>query len=332
MLRIQSIPKLVVAIMATTLLAIALACASEEEPTTAPTAAPTPTTPAAATPFSAVVQPTATPVDPAMTEDLTWMERYLKSPGYDPAWGEPIRGGTYIFGAQRDGVTFNLESQSCCYTHGCYAGLPSNSLFRIDAWTGDLTTIEGDLVESWDMAEDGLSLTMNLQEGVYFHELHPESPIPAEYNGGQISGDEFVCEDAVATYERFVNPPEWETGMKNESAQLQHLESMDCPDGVRGHTLVMNFSAPLGKTLGILAAGYPRDHSGQGMARVGVRFRGGGKTGHSAERKSRPTSTRCTAPGRLCQPSSIRASAQRSTPTPTTGARVCRSLTGITTW
>ena len=177
MIRNASIPRLLIAVLAVAMLAVALACASEEEPTTAPTAVSTPTTSAAATPFG-VGQPTATPVEPTDT-DLGWMDRYLQSPGYNPEWGQPIRGGTYVFGAQRDGVTFNLESQSCCYTHGCYAGLPSNSLFRIDAWTGDLTTVEGDLVESWNMSDDGLTLTMKLHEGVMFHELHPESPIPA---------------------------------------------------------------------------------------------------------------------------------------------------------
>ena len=255
MLRTTSIPRLLIVVLATTMLAVALACASEEEPTVAPTAVSTPTTSAAATPFG-VGQQTATPVEPTDT-DLGWMDRYLQSPGYDPEWGQPIKGGTFIFGAQLDVVTFNLESQACCYYHGCFAGLPSNSLFRIDAWTGDLTTIEGDLVESWDMSDDALTLTMYLHEGVMFHELHPESPIPAEYNGGLISGDEFVCEDAVATYERYVNPPEWEPGLSSESAQLQHLDSTSCPDGPRGHTFVMHFSVPLGKTMGILAAGLP---------------------------------------------------------------------------
>ena len=141
MIRNTSIPRLLIVVLATTMLAVALACANEEEPTTAPTAVSTPTTSAAATPFG-VGQPTATPVEPTDT-DLGWMDRYLQSPGYDPEWGQPIKGGTFIFGAQLDVVTFNLESQACCYYHGCFAGLPSNSLFRIDAWTGDLTTIEG---------------------------------------------------------------------------------------------------------------------------------------------------------------------------------------------
>ena len=57
MLRTASIPRLLIVVLATTMLAVALACASEEEPTKAPTAAPTPTTPAAATPIT-VGQPT----------------------------------------------------------------------------------------------------------------------------------------------------------------------------------------------------------------------------------------------------------------------------------
>ena len=211
-----SIVKPMLAVIAVAMLAVALACASEEEPTTAPPAEPTPTTPAASTPLTFDPQPTATNVPDAMEADLTWIERYLKSPGYDPAWGEPVQGGTFIFGAQRDGTTFHPFEQSCCYTHGCYAGLPMNSLFRIDAWTGDLTTVEGDLVESWEMSGDGKTLTMNLQQGVTFfseEDLSAQATptvVPAEFNGGQILGDEFVCEDAKASIDRYRWPPEWE--------------------------------------------------------------------------------------------------------------------------
>ena len=254
-LRYAEITRLAIAVLAIAMMAIALACASEEEPTTAPTAEATPTVPAASTPLT-VGQPTATPVEPLDT-DLTWMQRYLQSPGYDPAWGQPVEGGTYIFGAQRDNTTFNHAIQGCCYNHGCFRGLPTNSLFRIDAWQGDLTAIEGDLVESWDMSADGLTLTMQLREGVkFFEKMAEESPVPAEFNGGQILGDEFVCEDAKATYERFVWPPDFRKGKwpyTQGPAQLSHLDSVSCPDGDRGYTFVMHFAEPRGKTLGILA-------------------------------------------------------------------------------
>ena len=248
--RNTSIPRLIIAGLAIAMLAIALACASEE-PTAAPTAVPPSAT---SPPVPGGVQPTATPVEQVGT-DIPWMDRYLQSPGYDPEWGQPIKGGTYIFGAQRDGTTFYANNQGCCYYHGCYYGLPWSSLFRIDAWTGDLTAIEGDLVESWEMSDDGLTLTMQLQQGVmFFDEMAEESIVPAEYDGGQILGDEFVCEDAVASYDRYVFPPEnvsqfLVSGRRN----LNHFESSSCPDGPRGHTFVMHFTAPLAKTLGIMA-------------------------------------------------------------------------------
>ena len=251
--RITTLLKPMVAILAMTMLVVALACASEEAEE-APTAAPTPTTPAAATPLTLDAQPTATPVT-LPDSDATWMERYLQSPGYDPEWGQPVSGGTYIFGAQRDSNQFTPATQGCCYTHGCFRGLPWSSLFRIDPWTGDLTAVEGDLAESWDMSEDGTALTINLHEGVtFFHTIPEESPLPAEYNGGQIAGDDFVCEDVVATYERmYTDPPAWETRISWARADLAHLDSVTCPDGPRGLTAVMNFERPMAKTIGILA-------------------------------------------------------------------------------
>ena len=259
LLRNTSILRLIIAGLAITMLAIALACASEEpEPTSPPATAPTPTTSAAATPLTVDGQPTATPVPGAMA-DLTWVERYLQSPGYDPDWGQPVNGGTFVFGAQRDGVVFHPREQSCCYTHGCYAGLPMNSLFRIDSWTGDLTTVEGDLVESWELSEDGRTLTMQLRQGVKFFDRESlssmqkrETTVPDEFNGGQILGDELVCEDAKASIDRFVWPPEWETRYTHGKAYLGHLESTSCPDGDRGYTFAMHFTEPRGKTLGIL--------------------------------------------------------------------------------
>ncbi len=254
LLRNASLLRPILAVLAITMLAVALACAAEEEATEAPTAAATPTTPAASTPLTIDTQPTATPVAGPDT-DMTWMERYLQSPGYDPAWGEPVTGGTFVFGAQRDGTTFYANNQGCCYTHGCFRGLPWSSLFGIDAWTGDLTAIQGELAESWDLSDDGLTLTIQLREGImFFDQMAEESIVPAEYNGGQILGDELVCEDAVATYDRYVFPPDnvsqfLTSGRRN----LNHFVSSSCPDGERGHTFVMHFDQPLAKTIGIMA-------------------------------------------------------------------------------
>ena len=83
-LRNASILRPVLAVLAVTMLVVALACASE---------APAPTSPPATSPPSTSApvddaQPTETPVQRTET-DLGWMEQYLQSPGYDPAWGEP---------------------------------------------------------------------------------------------------------------------------------------------------------------------------------------------------------------------------------------------------
>ena len=252
-LRVAELTRLMVAVLAIGMLAVALACASEEAEEE-PTAAPTPTTPAASTPLTVDAQPTAAPVE-QIDADLGWMDRYLQSPGYDPAWGDPVTGGTFIFGAQRDSNQFTPAVQGCCYTHGCFRGLPWNSLFRIDPWTGDLTAIEGDLVEQWELSQDGQTLALQLQEGVtFFHTIPEESPLPAEYNGGQIAGDDFVCEDVVATFDRlYLSRPEWETRISYAGPDLAHLEAVNCPDGPRGHSVVLQFERPMGKTMGILA-------------------------------------------------------------------------------
>jgi len=140
-----------------------------------------------------------------------------------------------------------------------------NALFRIDAWTGDLTTIEGDLVETWEMSADGRTLTMQLHQGVmFFDKLAEESLVPKEFDGGLILGDEFVCEDAKASIDRFTWPPEWETRYTHGQAYYGNLGSTSCPDGPRGHTFVMHYDYALGKTMFILggdaATIWDKDH------------------------------------------------------------------------
>ena len=94
----------------------------------------------------------------------------------------PSRAGRTYSGPNGTARPFYPNNQGCCYTHGCFRGLPWNSMLRIDAWTGDLTAIEADLAESWDMSDDGLTLTMQLQQGVmFFDKMAEDSIVPAEY-------------------------------------------------------------------------------------------------------------------------------------------------------
>ena len=249
--RNASILRSVVAVLAAAMLAVALACASEE-PTAAPTTAPATTAPqpTATVPSAEMALPTATPVIEEEME-LTWIQRYLKSPGYDPAWGEPKTGGTFIFGSNRDTTNFNPSTIGGCYSHGCWSELAYNSLFRIDPWVG-LGTFEGDLAESWEMSEDGSKLTITFQEGVTFYD-NPH--LPAEV-ADKVNGDAFVCEDAVATFERMARPPEWEAPiMTRTRAMFSHLGELNCPDGPRGLVFEMNFTEARASTLSTLSRG-----------------------------------------------------------------------------
>ena len=112
-LRNASMFRPVLAVLAITMLVVALACASEDPtPTSPPATSPPPT--ATSAPVDGA-QPTEAPVaDGEM--DVDWMEQYLQSPGYDPAWGQPVRGGTFVFGANRDGTTFNLGTRVAAAT------------------------------------------------------------------------------------------------------------------------------------------------------------------------------------------------------------------------
>jgi ABC-type transport system substrate-binding protein len=106
------------------------------------------------------------------------------------------------------------------------------------------------------MSEDGVTLTMQLHQGVMFFDeasMPEETAVPVEFNGGLILGDEMVCEDVKASMERYASPPEFETRVVTGKTDLDHLESTSCPDGDRGYTFVMQFERPMAKTVGILA-------------------------------------------------------------------------------
>ena len=269
----------IMAVLAATLAVVALACAGGDDPTA--TSAPTATSPApeATSPAptaTASSGPTATapagatatsvPVATATAASLTWMERYFQSPGYKPEWGQPITGGIFKFGASHDGYRFVPGTG-----HG-YRGdevmTTQNALFRTDSWVG-LGTLEGDLVESWEMSGDGLTLTMKLRQGVKFQD---NSNVPAEYNGGRIGGDEYTCEDAKASFEFQMAPlevdthytryPVYFTNVKGYMGKAAHVEAGDssidgitCPDGPLGYTFQIEFDFALAKTMNMLAAG-----------------------------------------------------------------------------
>jgi len=223
------------------LLIVAMACAGEEA------AQPT------AKPATAVPEVVATAVPEIVPDvDKTILEQYLDSPGYNPEWGQPVSGGTFIFGSNRDTTKFNPSTIGGCYAHGCWSELAYNSLFNIDPWVGDMEAIKGDVAETWSMAGDGKSLAITIREGVTFY-TNPH--LPAEV-ASKVNGDSFTCEDMVATFERMANPPAHEAPlMRTTQAMIPHYESSTCPDGPKGLSVVINFDPPKARTMSSLGRG-----------------------------------------------------------------------------
>ena len=255
--------KPIIAILAGTMLMVALACAGDSATPTspatstspAPTAtspAPTATVPAGST-ATAVPAATATAM-PAPTEsvaDLMWMDRYLRSPGYKAEWGTPQTGGTLRWRMPRNPSNFT-PSSGVQTTNGLYNVPPYNSLLRFDPWVG-LSSIKPDMAKSWEWSSDSLELTLTFQEGVKFQ----DNPlVPAEHDGGRIGGDEITCEDVVASAMWHILPPEGEGRNLTRGPQmLNNFTGATCPDGALGYTVVLSFNAPLAKTMPALAQG-----------------------------------------------------------------------------
>ena len=92
----------------------------------------------------------------------------------------------------------------------------------------DNIKIEGDLAESWEVSQDGLTYTFKLRKGVKFHD-----------------GSDFTAEDIKATYERIINPAP--SVVSSRKAQHQDIKSIETPDP---YTVVfklsqVNMSMPL---------------------------------------------------------------------------------------
>lgn len=100
--------------------------------------------------------------------------------------GSPQRGGTVRLAV---GVTTsNYDIQQGGALHSlCHA---YNNLVRLNLVDG-LRSVVPDLASSWEVADDGLSYTFTLREGVTFHD-----------------GEPFSADDVVATFNRILDPPE----------------------------------------------------------------------------------------------------------------------------
>ncbi len=252
------------------LTAVALACAADESQERAQPAAPAPAAAAQAAQAGSgsapapAAQPEApapaitavpvaqqaplTPPTPVPTPSLAsmetaWLDEYLASAGYKPEWGPPVRGGVLRYGAN---LKLNGHDPNYGHTYEGPQFLPTyNSLIKFDPWQGLTGPILPDLAETWEVSSDGTIVTFKLREGVKFQD-NPYSTLPAAVKAN-VAGDEFTCEDAAASLNFAIYPPESlkDVGVTHAGPRLGlgHLveNGATCPDGPMGYTMQAEF-------------------------------------------------------------------------------------------
>ncbi len=129
------------------------------------------------------------------------------------AWAEePKRGGTLVVGFTQKPRSLNGAIQS-----GVATALPSTQLFASPLRYDDKWNPQPYLAESWKMAEDGKSLTLNLRKNALFHDGQPVT-----------SADVAFTIMAIKAYHPF-------------KTMMAPVVGVDTPDA---HTAVIRTSAP----------------------------------------------------------------------------------------
>ncbi|MCM3847321.1 ABC transporter substrate-binding protein [Pseudonocardia sp. DR1-2] len=153
--------------------------------------------------------------------------------GSDEPVGDPRPGGSLVWQLPAEVSTdLNpLESSDPSAT-----GLISGSVYGklLDWRTGpDVTEmeLEGDLAESWEVSEDGLTYTFHLRRDVTWHDVEP------------VNGRPFVADDVVATI----------TAMKERGLQAYMLEAVRTVQAPDEHTVVLTLDRPFAPLLEYVA-------------------------------------------------------------------------------
>ncbi len=258
------------AILAATVLVVALACGGEEAtPTSAPTATTPPTVAPTAMPevmpeattapgeteatSPAEVEATATDVPEVMVDvDYRddWMNFLMDHRGYKPEWGEPQYGGIYKTADPRPASRYQTTLGYSAFSRWQFAA--HNSLLMMDPWGTIRDAPMCDLCESFEVSADGLTYTFMLRDNVQF-----QSEGWGKDQGAPGYGDELVCEDVKASHEWFANPPPETRAsyIKSGNAYMGHMDEVLCPDGPQGKAVEIKFSYFRNATLQWMASG-----------------------------------------------------------------------------
>ena len=132
---------------------------------------------------------------------------------------EPKRGGILNFAVSAEPPNYDCHANtSFAFVHPVRPSYNTLLRFIPDSYP----EIEGDLAQSWEVSEDGLTYTFKLQEGVKFHD-----------------GSDFSARDVKATYDRIRDPADGVRSIRQ--AAYSDIESIETPDD---NTVVVKLSAP----------------------------------------------------------------------------------------
>ncbi len=210
--------------------------------------------PVAPAPVLTPPTPVPTPV-PQMAMESDWVAQYLASDGYKAEWGQPVRGNIVRYGAN---LRLNGHDPNYGHTYEGPQFLPTyNSLIKFDPWQGLTGPILPDLATTWDVSGDGTVITFTLREGINFQD-NPYSTLPDSVKMA-IMGREFTCEDAAASLQFAIYPPQSlkDVGVTHAGPRLGLKHMLDggatCPDGPTGTTLRVEFNEARAGTIGKFA-------------------------------------------------------------------------------
>ena len=138
--------------------------------------------------------------------------------------GPPQYGGILRIATPADAPTLDPIKESNYQTHYAvgyvYSKLVDYKIGKDVPYGTD--ELEGDLAESWDMSQDGLTWTFNLRKGVKWQNIAP------------VNGREFTAADVVCTVNEIK-----ERG--HQKADLDSIDSIETPDD---YTVVFHLASP----------------------------------------------------------------------------------------
>jgi len=176
---------------------------------------------ACAAPAAPAAQPAPAAAEPAAPPADASAEGGLLRPG-----GSPKRGGTVRMAVGVTTSNYDIHQGGAAHvlTH-LY-----NNLVRLNLVDG-LRSVVPDLAASWETAEDGLTYTFTLREGVKFHD-----------------GESFSADDVVATFNRILSPPEGVViPIRADMSMVSAVEAVD------PQTVKFTLSSPRAYFLDLLA-------------------------------------------------------------------------------